>query len=85
MEAREGFAKKKVIVTKSTKVTQSMCDMIMNMSISLIKDWNAIIVNAYAPTLANPEKNKQLKGTLRNIHSTDKILLIFQCKDRKIK
>ena len=56
-------------------------DSIMIMRISLTKDRNAIIVSAYAPTMTNPEENKetfysQLKGTLRNIPSTDTLLLI---------
>ena len=51
------------------------------MRIPLTKDRNAPIVSAYAPTMANPKENKetfysQLKGTLRNITSTDKLLLI---------
>ena len=54
---------------------------IMTMRISLTKDRNATIVRAYTPTMANPEESKvafysQLKGTLRNIPSTDKLLLI---------
>ena len=49
--------------------------------IPLTKDRNATIVSAYAPTMTNPEENKetfysQLNGTLRNIPSTDKLLLI---------
>ena len=51
------------------------------MRIPLTKVRNATIVNAYAPTMTNPEENKetfysQLKGTLRNIPITDKLLLI---------
>ena len=47
----------------------------MTMIIPLTKDRNATIVGAYAPTMANPEENKetfysQLKGTRRNIPST---------------
>ena len=54
-------------------------DMIMTMRIPLTKDVNATIVSAY--TITNPEENKetfysQLKGTLRNIHSIDKLMLI---------
>ena len=50
------------------------------MRISLTKDRNATIVSAYAPTMVNPGKNKeilysQLKGTLRIIPSTDNLLL----------
>ena len=56
-------------------------DRIMTMRIPLTNNWNATIVSAYAPTMANPEENKetfysQLKGTLRNISITDKLLLI---------
>ena len=60
----------------------SVSDMIMTIRIPLIKDRNATIVSAYAPTMTNPEENKetfdsQLKvGTLKNIHNTDKLLLI---------
>ena len=51
------------------------------MRIPLTKDRNATIVSVYAPTMTNLEENKetfysQLKGTLRNIPSTDKLLLI---------
>ena len=49
------------------------------MRISLTKDRNATIVSAYAPTIANPNKEtfySQLNGTLRNIPRTDKLLLI---------
>ena len=56
-------------------------DMIMTMRIPQTNDRNAIIVSTYVPTMANPEENKdtfysQLKGTLRNIPSTDKLLVI---------
>ena len=51
------------------------------MGIPPTTDCNAIIVRAYAPTMLNPEENKevfynQLTVTLRNIPSTDKLLLI---------
>ena len=51
------------------------------MRIPLTKERNDTIVSAHAPTMANPEENKetvysQLKGTLRNIPSIDKLLLI---------
>ena len=64
-----------------TKMTHPVSDRIMSMTILLTKDRNATIVSAYAPTMANPDENKeafysQSKGTLRNISSTDKYLLI---------
>ena len=64
-----------------TEMPHPVSDRIMTMTIPLTKDRNATIVSAFAPTMVNPEENKQtfysqLKGTLRNIPSTDKLLLI---------
>ena len=74
-EAGVGFAIKRDIVAKLTEMPHPVSDRIMT------KDRNATIVSAYAPPMMNPEENKetfysQLKGTLRNIPSTDKLLLI---------
>ena len=68
-------------MAKLTEMPHPVSDRIMTMIIPLTKDRNATIVSAYAPTKTNPEENKetfysQLKGTLRNIPSTDKLLLI---------
>ena len=62
-------------MAKLTEMPHPVSDRIMT------KDRNATIVSAYAPPMMNPEENKetfysQLKGTLRNIPSTDKLLLI---------
>ena len=64
---------KREIVAKLTEMPHPVSDRIMTMRILLRKDKN--------DTMANPEENKetlysQLKGTLRNIPSTDKLLLI---------
>ena len=80
-EAGVGFAIKRDTVAKLTEMPHPMSDGIMTMRIPLTKDRNATIVSAYAPTMANPEEKKetfysQLKDTLRNIPSTDKLLLI---------
>ena len=88
-EARVGFAIKRNIVAKLTEMPHPVSDRIMTMRIPLTENRNATIVSAYAPTMANPEENKetfysQLKGTLSNIPSTDKLLLM-QCKDMKRK
>ena len=69
------------IVAKLTEMPNPVSDRIMTMRIPLTKDRNSIIVSAYTLTMVNPEENKetfysQLKGTLRNIPSTDKLLLI---------
>ena len=71
-EAGVGFAVKRDIVAKLTEMPHPVSDRIMTMRIPLTKDRNATIVSAYAPTMTNPEENKetfysQLKGTLRNI------------------
>ena len=69
------------IVAKLTKMPHPVSDRIMTMRITLTKHLSATIVSAYDPTMTNPEENKetlysQLKGTLRNIPSTDKLQLI---------
>ena len=56
-------------------------DRSITIRIPLTKDRTATIVSAYGLTMANPEENKetfysQLKSTLRNIPSIDKLLLI---------
>ena len=80
-KAGVGFAIKRDIVAKLTAMPHPVSDRIMTMRIPLTKDRDATIVSAYAPTMANPEEKKetfynQQKGTLRNIPSTDKLLLI---------
>ena len=80
-ESGVGIAIKRDIVAKLTEMPHPVSDRIMTMRIPLTKDRNATIVSAYAPIMTSPDENKetfysQLKGTLRNIHSTDKLLLI---------
>ena len=80
-EAGVGFAIKRDIVANLTEIPHPVSDRIMTKRIPLTKDRNAAIVSAYALTMTNLEENKetfysQLKGTLRNIRSTDKLLLI---------
>ena len=79
-EAGIGFSIKKDLVAKLTKIQHPVSDRIMTMRILLTKYRNATIVSAYSPTMANPENKEilyvKLMGTLRNIHSTDKLLLI---------
>ena len=58
-------------VAKLTEMSHPVSDRIMTMRIPLTKDRNATQVSAYAPTFYS-----HLKGTLRNITSTDKLLLI---------
>ena len=56
-------------------------DRIMTMRLPLSKDNFATIINVYAPTMTNPDENKeafcnQLESVLSGIPRTDKLLLI---------
>ena len=80
-EAGVGFAIKKDIVTMLTEMPRPVSDRIMMMRLPLSKDNYATIISVYAPTMTNPDDNKeafynQLSSTLRDIPRTDKLLLI---------
>ena len=80
-EARVGFAIKKDIVTKLTEMTRPVSDRIMTMRLPLNKKNVATIISVYAPTMTNPDENKeafynQLASVLSGIPRTDKLLLI---------
>ena len=80
-EAGVGFAIKKDIVTKLTEMPQPVSDRIMTMRLPLSKDNFATIISVYAPTMRNPDENKeafynQLASVLSGIPRTDKLLLI---------
>ena len=71
-----GFAIKTDPVTKLT-----VSDRIMTMRLPLSKDNFATIISVYAPTMTNPDENKeafynQLASVLSDIPCTDKLLLI---------
>ena len=70
-------------MAKLTEMPHPVSDRIMTMRISLSNDWNAVIFSGYAPTIANTEGNNEtfyseLKGTIRNIPSTDKSSALCQ-------
>ena len=76
-----GFAIKKDIVTKLTEMPRPVSDRIMTMRLRLSKDNFATIISVYAPTMTNPDENKeafynQLASVLSGIPRTDKLLLI---------
>ena len=80
-EAGVGFAIKKDIVTKLTEMPWPVSDRIMTMRLPLSKDNFATIICVYAPTMTNPDENKevfykQLASVLSGIPRTDKLLLI---------
>ena len=75
------FAIKKDIVTKLTEMPRPVSDRIMTMRLPLSKDTFATIICVYAPTMTNPDENKetfynQLASLLSGIPRTDKLLLI---------
>ena len=70
-EAGVGFAIKKDIVTKLTEMPRPVSDRIMMMRLPLSKDNYATIISVFAPTMTNPDDNKeafynQLSSTLRH-------------------
>ena len=80
-EAGVGFAIKEDIATKLTEMPRPVSDRIMTMRLPLSKDNFATIINVYAPTMTNPDENKeafynQLASVLSGIPRTDKLLLI---------
>ena len=80
-EAGVGFAIKKDIITKLTEMPRPVSDRIMTMRLPLSKDNFATIISVYAPTMTNPDENKeafynQLASVLSGIPRTDKLLLI---------
>ena len=80
-EAGVGFAIKKDIVTKLTEMPRPVSDRIMTMRPPLSKDNYTTIISVYAPTMSNPDENKeafynQLASVLSDIPCTDKLLLI---------
>ncbi|KAK2156130.1 hypothetical protein NP493_2001g00002 [Ridgeia piscesae] len=58
-EAGVGFAIKKDIVTKLTEMPRPVRDRIMTMRLPLSKDNFATIISVYAPTMTNPDENKE--------------------------
>ena len=80
-EAGVGFAIKKEIIRKLTEMPRPVSDIIMTMRLPLSKDNFATIINVYAPTMKNPDENKeafynQLASVISGIPRTDKLLLI---------
>ena len=68
-------------MTKLTKMPRPVSDRTMTMRLPLSKDNFATIVCVYAPTMTNPDENKevlynQLASVLSGIPCTDKLLLI---------
>ena len=54
-----GFAIKKDIVTKLTDMSRPVSDRIMTMRLPLSKDNFTSIISVYAPTMTNPDENKE--------------------------
>ena len=80
-EAGVGFGIKKDIVTKLTEMPRPVSDRIMTMRLPLSKDNITTIISVYAPTMTNPDENKeafynQLASVLSGTPRTDNLLLI---------
>ena len=58
-EAGVGFAFKKDIVTKLIEMPRPVSDRIMTMRQPLSKDNFSTIISVYAPTMTNPDENKE--------------------------
>ena len=72
---------KKDMVTKLREMPGPASDRTMAMRLPLSKDNFATIIGVYAPTMTNPDKNKepfynQLENVLSDIPRTDNLLLI---------
>ena len=55
----DGFLIKKDIVTKLTEMPRPINDRIMTMRLPLSKDNFDTIISVYAPTMTNPDENKE--------------------------
>ena len=80
-ETGVGFALKKDIVTNLTEMPRQVNDRVMTMRLPLSKDNFATITSVYAPTMTDPDENKeafynQLASVLSGIPRTNKLLLI---------
>ena len=79
-EAGVAFAIKKIIVIKLTEMPRPVSDRIMMRRLPLSKNNFATIISMYAPTMTNPDGNKeaiynQLASVLSSFPCTDKLLL----------
>ena len=89
-EAEVGFAIKKDIVTKLTEMPRPVSDRNMMVRPPLSKDNFATIISVYAPTMTNPDENKeafynQLASVPSDIPHTATAYRRLQCEDRKRK
>ena len=76
-----GFDIKKDIVTKLTEMPRPVGDIIMTMRLPMSKDNFTTTISVYAPTITNPDENKEafynhLASVSSGITRTDKLLLI---------
>ena len=79
-EAGVGFAIRNSIMPYLEQEPTAINDRIISMRLPLKKNDYATIVSAYAPTMTNPEENKeefysQLRETVKNVSITDKLII----------
>ena len=79
-EAGVGFAIRNSIMPYLEQEPAAISDRIISMRLPLKKNVYATIVSTYAPTMTNPEENKEqfyrtLRETIRNVSITDKLII----------
>ena len=79
-ESGVGFAIKNSIARDLEQDPSPITDRIMIMRLPLQKKTFVTIVSVYAPTMTNPEENKEefysdLRGTIKNVSITDKLII----------
>ena len=79
-EAGVGFAIRNSIIPYLEQEPTAINDRIISMRLPLKKNDYAMIISAYAPTMTNPEENKEefyskLRETVKNVSITDKLII----------
>jgi hypothetical protein len=79
-ESGVGFALKNAIAQCLEQDPIAISDRIMTIRLPLLKKCYATIVSVYAPTMTNPDENKEefysnLRDTIKNVPNTDKLII----------
>ena len=80
-EAGVGFAIKNHLVNKLDSIPEGLSDRLMKLRLPLSKKRSATLISAYAPTMTNPEENKEkfyeeLETLISTIPQSDKLILL---------
>ena len=74
-----GFALKKDIVTKLIEMPRPVSDRIMTMRQPLSKDNFFTIISVYAPTMTNPDENKEAYNSQQVCSVASSLVQISYC------